>query len=413
MVRARPVVRHGVIRLCGSVSIELDGRHVHAAMRRGNELLLFAYLVLERGRCVSRDQAAAAIWPDRRPANESAALRTVLSRLRVALGADVLASAEGLFLRLPDDIRVDVREAQDLVGAARRCGDPVQTLELARQASAILEQPLLPGFDRPWIDARRRHLADVWADATELVAWASLELHDLSGAVAVAGGLVDRAPLHEAGYQVLMLAKARQGNVAAALQVYEGLRIGLRRQLGTAPDPALRRLHAQLLLHGGDAPAQRQVALTAADLRHLTRSLASSPDSWKQLVHHDAARRVFELIARSPVAEAWLICWMPGHDSGPHDHDISSGAITVVGGELTEERLTWGPATSPVVFGRLETFDFGPTDIHRVYHSGDEPSTAIHAFSPPLRGLGAYARGHRGELLRHPLDPCDEVRPLA
>jgi hypothetical protein len=66
-----------------------------------------------------------------------------------------------------------------------------------------------------------------------------------------------------------------------------------------------------------------------------------------------------------------------------------------------------------VVFGRLETFDFGPTDIHRVYHSGDEPSTAIHAFSPPLRGLGAYARGHRGELLRHPLDPCDEVRPLA
>jgi DNA-binding SARP family transcriptional activator len=406
-------MRHVVIRLCGSVSVEVDGHDVRAALRRGNELLLFAYLVLERGRCISREEAAAAIWPERRPAHEEAALRTVLSRLRAALGADVLASAEGLFLRLPDEVWVDVREAQELVGAARRCGDAARALDLALQASTILEQTLLPGFDRPWLDARRRHLADLWADATELVAWASLELRDPAGALAAAGSLVDRAPLHEVGYQLLMLAKARQGNVADALQVYERLRTVLRQELGTPPGEALRLLHAQLLLHGGDTPAQRPVALTRAQLRELTRSLATSRDSWGHLVRHDATRRVFEPIARSPVAEAWLICWMQGHDSGPHDHDISSGAITVVSGELTEERLTWGASTCPQVFRTLDTFDFGPTDIHRVYHSGDDPSTAIHAFSPPLRGLGAYAHGHRGELLRHPLGPCEEVRPLA
>jgi hypothetical protein len=231
--------------------------------------------------------------------------------------------------------------------------------------------------------------------------------------LAAAGSLVDRAPLHEVGYQLLMLAKARQGNVADALHVYERLRTVLRQELGTPPGEALRLLHAQLLLHGGDTPAQRPVALTRAQLRELTRSLATSRDSWGHLVRHDATRRVFEPIARSPVAEAWLICWMQGHDSGPHDHDISSGAITVVSGELTEERLTWGASTCPQVFRTLDTFDFGPTDIHRVYHSGDDPSTAIHAFSPPLRGLGAYAHGHRGELLRHPLGPCEEVRPLA
>ncbi len=406
-------MRHGVIRLCGSVFIELDGRHVHAAMRRGNELVLFAYLVLERGRCVSRDEAAAAIWPERRPAHEDAALRTVLSRLRGALGADVLASVEGLFLRLPDDIAVDVRDAQELVGAAHRSGDPVRTLQLARQAATILEQSLLPGFDRPWIDTRRRHLADLWADATELVAWASLELHDVARAIAAAGTLVDRAPLHEAGYRVLMLAKARQGNIPDALQVYDALRTVLRQELGTAPDKALRDLHAQLLLHGADTPARRPRSLTTPELRALTSSLARSRDDWKHLVRHDPARRIFELIARSSVAEAWLICWMPGHDSGPHDHDISSGSVTVVSGELTEERLTWGASTSPVIFKALDTFHFGPTDIHRVRHSGGEPSTAIHAFSPPLRGLGAYARGHHGELLRHPLPPGDEVRPLA
>ena len=87
-------------------------------------------------------------------------------------------------------------------------------------------------------------------------------------------------------------------------------------------------------------------------------------------------------------------------------------AIVIADGELTEERLTWGASTAPVRYRRFETFDFGPTDIHRVYHSGAEPSTAIHVFSPPLRGLGSYERGKRGVLLRHPLGPLDEVKPL-
>ena len=406
------MVPRGLIRLCGSVSVELDGRQVNVAMRHGNELVLFAYLLLERGRRVSRDEASAAIWPDRGPEHESAALRTVLSRLRAALGADVLGSAEGLFLRLAEDTWVDVLEAQQLVGAASRCSDPGQALDHVLRALPILEQTLLPGLDRPWIDAKRRHLADLWVDATEILAWASLELNDLPSAESAARLLVERAPLHESGYQLLMLAMSKRSNISDALQVYEALRTVLREELGASPGAKLRDLHARLLLHGSDTPAQRPVALTAPELRQLASSLALSRDGWEHLVRHDPAQRVFELIARTAEVEAWLICWMAGHDSGPHDHDISSGAITVADGELTEERLTWGEPAAPVRYGRLETFDFGPTDIHRVYHSGAEPSTAIHVFSPPLRGLGAYERGKRGVLLRHPLGPLDEVKPL-
>jgi SARP family transcriptional regulator, regulator of embCAB operon len=394
------------------VSVTLDGRQVDVAMRHGNELVLFAYLLLERGRRVSRDEASAAIWPERGPDHERAALRTVLSRLRAALGADVLGSAGGLFLRLAEDTRVDVLEAQQMVGAARRCGDPSQALDNVLRALPILEQPLLPGLDRPWIEARRRHLADLWVDATEILAWASLELDDLTSAESAARLLVERAPLHESGYQLLMLAMSKRSNVPDALQLYEALRTVLREELGTSPGPKLRDLHAQLLRDGSDSPASRPVALTAPQLRRLASSVAASRHDWEHLVRHDPAQRVFECIARTAEVEAWLICWMAGHDSGPHDHDISSGAITVAEGELTEERLTWGASTAPVRYGRLETFDFGPTDIHRVYHSGAEPSTAIHVFSPPLRGLGAYERGQQGVLLRHPLGPLDEVKPL-
>ena len=103
---------------------------------------------------------------------------------------------------------------------------------------------------------------------------------------------------------------------------------------------------------------------------------------------------------------------MPGHDSGPHDHDISTGVITVVDGELTEERFTWHASPRATTYRAGEAFAFSPSDVHRVFHSGLAPTTAIHAYSPPLRSLGAYARGRHGEFQRHALDPGDEVKAL-
>ncbi len=400
------------IRLCGSVSVELDGRAVQDLMRHGNELLLFAYLALERGRPVPRDEASAAIWPDRRPMHEDAALRTVLSRLRTALGDDVLPSGSGLVLRLPQDTSVDVFDAREAVGAARRCDDPQRALELAAQARPVTERPLLPGFDRTWIDARRRELADLRVDATEIVAWASLELGDRTTAESAARELVERAPLHESGYELLMRVLAKRRNLADALGVYERLRTVLREELGAAPGPALRALHASLLADGTDGEAQRPVAMTVAELGELTRSIGAARVTWEHLVRHDPGQRVFERLPSPPGTEAWLMCWMPGHDSGPHDHDISSGAVTVVEGELTEEQFGWAAPARPIAYGTGETFTFGPSDVHRVVHSGVAPTIAIHAFSPPLRGLGSYARGRHGELHRYPLDPGDEVKAL-
>lgn len=400
------------IRLCGSVSVELDGRAVQDLMRHGNELLLFAYLALERGRPVSRDEAGAALWPDRRPVHEDAALRTVLSRLRTALGADVLPSGSGLVLRLPRDTSVDVFDAREAVAAARRCEDPQRALELAARARPITEQPLLPGFDRAWIDARRRELADLRIDATEIVAWASLQLADWTTAESAARELVERAPLHESGHELLMRVLAKRRNVADALGVYERLRTVLREQLGAAPGAALRALHASLLADGTDVEPQRPVAMTVAELGELTRSVGAARGTWEHLVRHDPGQRVFERLPSPPGTEAWLMCWMPDQDSGPHDHDISSGAITVVEGELTEERFGWEASASPTAYGAGETFGFGPSDVHRVVHSGVTPTIAIHAFSPPLRSLGSYARGRHGELHRYALDPGDEVKAL-
>jgi predicted metal-dependent enzyme (double-stranded beta helix superfamily) len=152
--------------------------------------------------------------------------------------------------------------------------------------------------------------------------------------------------------------------------------------------------------------------LSRPQLRSLVADLAADAERWSALVRHDAERRVFDCLLDGPSVEAWLICWMPGHDTGFHDHDLSSGAVTVVAGEVREERLRIGDGVSSAVYGAGEVFDFSSSDIHRVLHSGAVPAVTLHAYSPRLRRMGAYAVARDGALQRHPLAYGAELRPL-
>jgi quercetin dioxygenase-like cupin family protein len=147
-------------------------------------------------------------------------------------------------------------------------------------------------------------------------------------------------------------------------------------------------------------------------LRALVAGLAGDPAAWTHLVRHDPARRVFEQVVDEPELEAWLICWMPGHDTGFHDHDLSSGAVTVLSGAVLEERLGIG-TTASEVYEAGETFDFTPAEIHRVVHAGTTPAVTLHAYSPRLRRLGAYSVTPGGALQRYPLRYGEELRPVA
>jgi predicted metal-dependent enzyme (double-stranded beta helix superfamily) len=152
-------------------------------------------------------------------------------------------------------------------------------------------------------------------------------------------------------------------------------------------------------------------ALEIPQLRELVAGLAADPRRWSHLVRHDRGQRVFERLIDEPAVEAWLICWMPGHDTGFHDHDLSSGAVTVVSGAVREERLGMLPAeVSARVYAPGDTFDFTASEIHRVTHAGAQATVTLHAYSPRLRRMGAYAVASDGALKRHPLDGLREYR---
>ena len=107
----------------------------------------------------------------------------------------------------------------------------------------------------------------------------------------------------------------------------------------------------------------------------------------------------------------WVISWGNGNDTGFHDHDVSSGAVAVVEGELVEERLVLGGTHLRIRHRAGEAFDFDSAHVHRMRQDSDTPAVSIHAYSPPLWRMGSYTVGADGSLRRHSISYAEELRP--
>jgi quercetin dioxygenase-like cupin family protein len=141
--------------------------------------------------------------------------------------------------------------------------------------------------------------------------------------------------------------------------------------------------------------------LPQAELAATLNEWAQRDEAWRPLVSHDERERVYALVHRDDDVELYLVCWMPGHDTGFHDHDHSSAAITVLEGAITEERLSLSGAVERELTSG-DTVTIGKEAIHRVRHAGDLPAVTLHAYSPPLERVGTYEFSDDGALLRHP-----------
>jgi SARP family transcriptional regulator, regulator of embCAB operon len=93
----------------------MRGRRVEQTIRGRQGRLLFAYLVVNRGRAVSRDELVDAVSPFEAPARPNAALSTLLSNLRGALGQDTIEGRSELQLALPPGAWVDAEAAVEAI----------------------------------------------------------------------------------------------------------------------------------------------------------------------------------------------------------------------------------------------------------------------------------------------------------
>ena len=208
------------IRLCGRLEVELGGVRIEQRLPGRQGPLVLALLALNRSRPVSRGELIGALWPERPPADPDEALSALLSKVRQAVGRDVLTGRRELSLALPADAEIDVERAEaaaERARAALAAGDAATAWASASETVEIAGRGLLPGHDAPWVHERRAELEDVRLHALELRARAGLELggEHAAGAERAAAELVRAAPLREAGHRLLMEALAARGREAA------------------------------------------------------------------------------------------------------------------------------------------------------------------------------------------------------
>ena len=289
------------IQLCGRLSVELDGVELVQSLRGKQVPLLLAYLVLNRDRPVGREELIGALWPETAPRSQDAAMRTLLSRLRSALGRDIVAGRDELGLALPEPAWVDVEAAASEVWRAQRAldsGDARAAWALAQVPLNIASRGLLPGTQASWLEPRRQELADIRLQALEVIGRAGLTLGgtQLGSVERAARTLIDSEPYRESGYVLLMAALEAQGNVAEGLRVYDQLRSLLRDELGIAPSPEAIQAHERLL----NPPAARQSLTTAATAAEIEVPAELAAAASSPLVGRQAEMEQLEAWYRSP-----------------------------------------------------------------------------------------------------------------
>ena len=254
------------ISLAGRVTLCSEGVLIDEERLPGRQgRLVFAYLVSENGRPVTRDELAEAIWGETPPARWEKALAVIASKLRGLLGecgadgAKVLTSAFGCYrLELPEGSWVDVlaaARAADDAEAALAGGRTEQAKTAASEAVGVARLPFLPGEDGAWVERKRRELADVLDRALDCLADACLRSGEASEAAKWAQEAIALQPFRESGYRRLMHAHAAAGNRAEALQVYERCRQFLDEELGAYPSPETESIYRELLQTPTQSPA--------------------------------------------------------------------------------------------------------------------------------------------------------------
>jgi DNA-binding SARP family transcriptional activator len=214
---------------------------------------LLKRLLVDRDRVVSIDSLAEVVWPGGPPEHAERQVATLVSRLRAALGRDIVVRVgEGYRFGGGAGYAVDVDEAGRLVGEAESrlaAGEPGlaytaagRGLELLGRGDLLADEP-----DADWLAPARQAAAGLLRRARRSAAAAALALDDHAAAIRFAEAALAADPFDEQACRVLMRAHHGHGEPAAALTAYERLRTLLADELGTDPAEQTRALHRSIL----------------------------------------------------------------------------------------------------------------------------------------------------------------------
>lgn len=240
------------VRLLGPVSVlDRSGQTIEIPGELPKALL--AVLALASPTPVTSDRIVDALWGEEPPDSPEASLHSTVSRLRHALGKDIIK-------RLGDSYLLEIPAAHSDVARFRRhlqrgvqfrtLGHPAKGAEALRQALAQWQGRALSDLRRfEFAEAASRHLEEERLLAVEELMDTELLLGDHAMVLGELSGLAESFPLRERLWGQLILALYRSGRQAEALRAFARVKATLATELGVEPSPELNSLEERILLH--------------------------------------------------------------------------------------------------------------------------------------------------------------------
>lgn len=247
------------VRLFGGLEIRRGEASLPPFPTRRSEVL-FAYLVLNRGRLIHRDVLCGQLWGDQSDADARKALRTALWRIRMVI--EPRKEDRSCYLRVdgsqlgfegPDDTWIDTAEFEACMVA--RGGAP--DMDRLGHAAVLYRGDFLEGHYDEWCLQHRERLRMAHLTALEHL----VSLHRACGqwleAIGYGRQLLAADPLREHIHRAVILSHLAMGDRPSALRQYQCCVRTLREELDIAPMEETRRLCEEIRVDGRTPPDAR------------------------------------------------------------------------------------------------------------------------------------------------------------
>ncbi len=251
---AQPATGNGTsamlrIRVLGGAVVEVGDTALTAAdwsYAKPRELMF----LLASSPPMTKEQIAAALWPDLSRQQLGNALHTALRELRRALGdAGWVRYSDGHYrFDRSRPHECDVTTFEDALLAARRARPAEAALPELQRAIAVYGGDFLDGMATgEWALVRRDELRRAFESALLATGRLQAAAGRHQAAAAAFRKAVAHEPLNESAHRELMNCWARLGETARAVRHYEELAGVLREQVGVAPAAETEALYRRLL----------------------------------------------------------------------------------------------------------------------------------------------------------------------
>ncbi|GAB2950959.1 BTAD domain-containing putative transcriptional regulator [Streptomyces heilongjiangensis] len=236
--------RRITVRCLGDFSVHVDGVPVER-WRAGKARNLFQYLLVNRGRVVSRAKLHEVLWPESPWSPRSSSVKVAMHALRRGLDggpgfpspAEIVHQDHGYVL-LADDIWVDVEEFDSLCATGRAAelrGDHLTAVDAYRAALALYNGDFLPLEQADWISEQREWNRSLALQALRYLLGEALCQEDFPAVIVLCRRMLEIDAYQEQVYRTLMSVHGELGELGRVKSWYEMCVRRLHDDLGVLP----------------------------------------------------------------------------------------------------------------------------------------------------------------------------------